>query len=52
MVLRDQGDLEGARTLFERALGIYEAGLGPDHPNTGKARRNFVGVIGRLMTRP
>jgi pimeloyl-ACP methyl ester carboxylesterase len=31
-VLLDQGDLDGARTLFERALTISEARLGPDHP--------------------
>ena len=31
-VLRDLGDLAGARAAFERALTIDEAAYGPDHP--------------------
>jgi hypothetical protein len=40
IVLRDQGDLEGARALHERALAIREARLGPcSAPHrTGEAR--------------
>ena len=30
LLLRDQGDLVGARPLFERALGIREKAFGPD----------------------
>ena len=32
-VLRDLGDLAGARGELERALAIVEAALGPDHPD-------------------
>ena len=35
LVLRDQGDLAGARRLLERALAIMEARLGADHPTIG-----------------
>ena len=37
MILRDLGDLAGARPLQERALGIDEAAYGPDHPVVGRA---------------
>ncbi len=33
-VLLDQGDLQGARTLHQRALAIREIRLGPEHPET------------------
>ena len=36
-VLRDQGDLAGARKRFERALKIDAAAYGPDHPAVGGA---------------
>jgi Tetratricopeptide repeat len=32
VVLRDQGDVDGARALHECALAIYESRLGADHP--------------------
>ncbi len=32
-VLRDLGDLAGVRAHYERALAIYGAAFGPDHPN-------------------
>jgi hypothetical protein len=31
-VLRDLGDLPGARVELERAVAILEAAMGPDHP--------------------
>jgi Tetratricopeptide repeat len=34
VLLQAQGDLTGARPLFERALAIYEKALGPEHPDT------------------
>jgi hypothetical protein len=37
-VLRDLGDLDGARTQLERAVQIGEAALGPDHPTAGTLR--------------
>jgi hypothetical protein len=32
--LRDQGGLDAARPVFERALAISEKVLGPEHPHT------------------
>ena len=47
-VLRDLGDLAGARTQYERALQISEAALGPDHPDIGhlaqQPRRRAAGL--------
>jgi hypothetical protein len=39
------GDLPAARDHFQRALAIYQAQLGPDHPNTVKASRNLADVL-------
>jgi tetratricopeptide (TPR) repeat protein len=44
-VLRDQGDLAGARPLFERALAIYEKALGPEHPHTAGSLNNLAGLL-------
>jgi hypothetical protein len=43
-LLQDQGDLAGARPLYERALALYERALGPDHPSTNRVRRNLTGL--------
>ncbi len=43
-VLREQGDLAGARAHFERALAILERSLGPDHPKTQLVRENLDGL--------
>jgi tetratricopeptide (TPR) repeat protein len=37
-MLQLQGDLAGARPLFERALAIHQEALGPEHPWTNRAR--------------
>jgi hypothetical protein len=37
-LLLTQGDLAGARPLFERALAIYEKVFGPEHPDTRRPR--------------
>lgn len=42
------GDLVGARTRFERALAIYEARLGPDHPDTMRSRRSLAALTAEL----
>src|SRR4051812_47819925 len=42
-----QGDLAGARPLFERALAICETVLSPDHPNTAGSLNNLAGVLVR-----
>jgi tetratricopeptide (TPR) repeat protein len=36
-LLRAQGDLAGARPLFERALAICEKVFGPEHPDTAQS---------------
>jgi tetratricopeptide (TPR) repeat protein len=44
-LLLDQGDLAGARPLFERALTIFEKVLGREHPSTNRARCNFARML-------
>ena len=45
LLLRDQGDLAGARPLFERALAIREKVLGPEHPDTATSLSNLAGLL-------
>jgi hypothetical protein len=40
-VLRELGDLAGAKALFERALQIFREFLGDDHPNTRTVEENL-----------
>jgi len=47
-LLCDQGDLEGARRLYERTLAIREARLGADHPDTVRSRENLAAVVAEL----
>jgi tetratricopeptide (TPR) repeat protein len=44
-LFRAQGDLAGARPLYERALAIREKGLGPDHPDTAQSLNNLAGQL-------
>jgi hypothetical protein len=44
-VLRDLGDLTGAREQLERSLAIGEAALGPDHPHVAAWRGHLGGVL-------
>jgi tetratricopeptide (TPR) repeat protein len=44
-VLRGQENLDGARTLYERALAIRETQLGPDNPDTAISLRNLASVL-------
>jgi tetratricopeptide (TPR) repeat protein len=39
------GDYAGARPYFERALAIFEAALGPDHPHTAQSLNNLGGLL-------
>ena len=41
-LLQAQGDLGGARPLYERSLAIYEAALGLDHTDTAMVRTNLA----------
>ena len=43
-MLREQGDLAGARAAFERALTIDEATFGPDHWKVA-IRINNLGLV-------
>jgi tetratricopeptide (TPR) repeat protein len=51
-VLRDLGDLPGAREQYKRALAIGEAALGPDHPTMGTWRNNLGLVLRDLGDLP
>ena len=44
-LLQDQGDLAGARPLFERALAINEKALGPEHPDTAANLNNLARLL-------
>jgi Tetratricopeptide repeat len=47
MLLQAQGDLAGARALFERALAIREKALGPELPDTTVVRNNLANLLDR-----
>ena len=44
------GDLQGAKTQFERALAIDEAAYGPDHPTVATLRNNLATILRDLGT--
>jgi Tetratricopeptide repeat len=48
LVLRNQGDLDRARTLLERALAIRATRLGVDHPATVRSRKELAAVAAAL----
>ena len=43
--LKMMGDLAGARPYYERALGIHEQVLGPEHPYTATSLNNLGGLL-------
>ena len=43
-LLQDMGDLAGARLYHERALSIFEARTGPEHPSTHTVRCNLAAL--------
>ena len=45
VLLQAQGDLAGARPLYERALAIYEKVLGPDHPRLATSLNNLASLL-------
>jgi tetratricopeptide (TPR) repeat protein len=45
LALRAQGDLAGARTLFEQVLEISRRVLGEDHPNTSISAWNLLTTL-------
>ena len=40
-VLNNQGNTEEAARMGKQALAIWEKALGPDHPDTQMARRDW-----------
>jgi hypothetical protein len=50
-VLRAQGNLDAARTKYERALAIREARLGPGHPSAVRSRERLGAVVAALENR-
>jgi tetratricopeptide (TPR) repeat protein len=44
-LLHSQGDLAGARPLYERALVIYDKVLGPEHPDTVASLDNLANLL-------
>jgi tetratricopeptide (TPR) repeat protein len=44
-LLKNQGELAGARPLFERALAICEKVLGPEHPDTARSLNNLACLL-------
>jgi hypothetical protein len=47
-LLREQGDLAGPRSLYERALAIRESVLGPEHHDTAASLINLVTLLDAL----
>jgi hypothetical protein len=50
MLLKDLGDLAGARKCLERALKIFTQFLPENHPNIKMVRGNLEGVEGLQRT--
>ncbi|MCA9922350.1 MAG: tetratricopeptide repeat protein, partial [Anaerolineales bacterium] len=46
-LLQAVGDFEGARPFLERAVAIWEAKLGPDHPHTKIGRNNLAALLNK-----
>jgi len=42
---KEQGKYAEAEPLFQRALRIWEQALGPDHPRTRTAVRNYAEML-------
>ena len=45
LALSMQGHVQAARPLYERALTIHEATLGPEHPSTAAVLHNFAQLL-------
>jgi tetratricopeptide (TPR) repeat protein len=45
VLLHDQGDLAGARPLYERALAIREKAFGPERPRTATTLNNLAALL-------
>ena len=45
LLLQAQGDLAGARLVYERALVILQKALGPEHPDTARSLNNLASLL-------
>ena len=42
---RAQGQYAKSEPLYQRALGIAEKALGPEHPNVATLRKNYAALV-------
>jgi Tfp pilus assembly protein PilF len=49
---QEQARYPEAEPLYRRALEIYEAALGPDHPSTIDCRNNYAAMLRKLGREP
>ena len=47
LLLRDQGDFDGAEPYFRRALEAQKKALGPEHPSTFVSISNLVDLLAK-----
>jgi hypothetical protein len=47
-LLESMGNSEAARPYYERALAIFTARLGPDHPNTHTVGDNLAALLEQI----
>jgi Tfp pilus assembly protein PilF len=45
VVMKQQGELDAARAMFQHALSIKEAALGPKHPDLAATLHNLAGLL-------
>ena len=48
VVLKDQGKLDEAKAMYERALAGRERTLGADHPHTVGTVNNLAGLLNQV----
>lgn len=47
-VLSDKGDIDGAKTAYEKALGIFREQLGDCHPYTTMTRSHLESLTQQM----
>jgi hypothetical protein len=54
MVMQDKWELDAAKAMYQRALSIQEAALGPDHPSVAATLYNLAHLLRQQesMSRP
>ena len=51
-MLRDLGDLPAARVALERALAVFQARLGSNHPDVAQTQQSLQTVLDELKEAP